>query len=153
MLKDLGVRHLRIHSDSQLIVGQVQGEYEAWELNMIKYLQNVKDFAFNFTTISIQQILRAENVQADLFSKLAMVGAADLKRNSYLTTLEKPNIEEPTVMKTDPKLSWIDPILHYLQDGVLRVDRDEAKKLRHLAPQYLIYDGRLYKKSFTLPLL
>ena len=29
MVKDLGVQHLKVYSDSQLIVGQVQREYEA----------------------------------------------------------------------------------------------------------------------------
>ena len=84
--------------------------------------------------MSIQQISRAENVRADLLSKLATVGAADLKRSSYLETLEKLSIEEPVMMQTDPKLSWIDPILHYLQDGVLLAVRNKVKKLRYLAP-------------------
>ncbi|XP_073101301.1 uncharacterized protein [Elaeis guineensis] len=114
MTKDLKVRHLKIHSDSQLIVGQVQEEYEAREPNMIKYLQKVKDFASNFTTMNIQQISRVENVRADLLSKLAMIGVANLKRSSYLETFKKPSIEEPALMQTNPEPSWIDPILHYL---------------------------------------
>nr|XP_019702001.1 uncharacterized protein LOC109504937 [Elaeis guineensis] len=61
MMEDLEVRHLKIHSDSQLIVGQVQREYEAQEPNMIKYLQKVKDLASNFVTMSVQQIPRVEN--------------------------------------------------------------------------------------------
>ena len=38
MVKELRVWHLRVHSDSQLVVSQVQGEYEVKEPNMIKYL-------------------------------------------------------------------------------------------------------------------
>ncbi|XP_019701442.1 uncharacterized protein [Elaeis guineensis] len=114
MVKVLSVRYLRVHSDSQLIVGQIQGEYEVQEPNMIKYLQNVKDLASNFATMNIQQISRMENVWADLLLKLAMLNAANLKRSSYLEILKKLSIEEPSVMQTDLELSWIDLILHYL---------------------------------------
>ena len=120
---------------------------------MVKYLQKVKDLAFNIVTINIQQISRSRNIRTDLLSKLAMLDAADLKRSSYLETLEKPSIEEPLIMQTDSELSWIDPIFQYLQDRVLPADRDKTRRLRHLASRYLIYDGRLYKRSFTLPLL
>ena len=119
----------------------------------MKYLLKVKDLASNFTAMNILQILRTENVRADLLSKLTIVGTTNLKRTSYLETLEKPSIEEPKVMQTDLEPSWIDSILCYLQDRMLPADRDEAKKLRYIAPQYLFYDGRLCKKSFTLPLL
>ena len=54
MAKELRVRHLRVHSDSQLIIDQVQREYEAWKPNMIKYLQKIKDLASNLTTLNIQ---------------------------------------------------------------------------------------------------
>ena len=47
---------------------------------MIKYLQKVKDLASNFATMNIQQISRVQNVQADLLSKLATLGVADLKK-------------------------------------------------------------------------
>ena len=58
----------------------------------------------------------------------------DLKRTSYLETFIKSSIEEAEVMQTDPKPSWINSIVHYLQDGMLPANRDEAKKLRYLAP-------------------
>ena len=114
MAKDLEVKHLRVHSDSQLIVGQMQGEYKAWKPNMMKYLQKVKDLASSFNIMNILQIPRTKNMRADLLSKLATVGAVDLKRTSYLETLEKLSIEEHEVMQTDLEPSWIDPILHYL---------------------------------------
>ena len=65
---------------------------------MIKYLQKVKDLVSNFTTMNIQQILRVENVRADLLSNLTALGVADLKRSLYLETLEKPSIKEPSMM-------------------------------------------------------
>lgn len=36
--KELGVQDLKIYSDSQLIIEQVNNNYKAWEESMIKYL-------------------------------------------------------------------------------------------------------------------
>lgn len=43
IVKEVGVQYLTIFNDSQLVVGQVKGEYEAREENM-KYLGKVKNF-------------------------------------------------------------------------------------------------------------
>ena len=81
------------------------------------------------------------------------MGEIDLKRISYLETIEKLSIEKHEVMQTNPELSWIDLILCHLQHRILPTDRDKAKKLKYLTVQYLIYNGKLYKRSFILPLL
>ena len=55
--------------------------------------------------MNIQQIPRSENVRVDLLLKLATFGAVDLKRSSYLETLEHPSIEELLIMPIDPEPS------------------------------------------------
>ncbi|KAL0446048.1 UNVERIFIED_CONTAM: hypothetical protein Slati_1732700 [Sesamum latifolium] len=40
--QDVGVPHLIVYSDSQLIVKQVNGEYEAKEESMVQYLQQIE---------------------------------------------------------------------------------------------------------------
>ena len=47
----------------------------------------------------------------------------------------------------------MDPIVRYLTDRVLPVDPSKAKRLRWMASQYVIINGYLYKRSFSLPLL
>ena len=47
----------------------------------------------------------------------------------------------------------MDPILCYLGTGALPDDRLAARKVSHQAPHYVLYDGRLYKRSLTIPLL
>lgn len=46
-----------------------------------------------------------------------------------------------------------DPIRNYLQLGTLPEDKREAKKLSVRAKRFLLWDGLLYKRSFTHPLL
>ena len=38
---ELGVRRLKVFTDFQLVVGQVQGEYEAWSPTMSRFLKKV----------------------------------------------------------------------------------------------------------------
>ena len=49
--------------------------------------------------------------------------------------------------------SWIDPLVAYLREGALPHDSKEARKLRNQASRYVLYEDRLYKRSYSLPLL
>ena len=56
-------------------------------------------------------------------------------------------------MEISHEPSWIDPLVAYLKDGVLPPDAKEARKLRNQASQYILYEGKLWKRSYSLPLL
>ena len=47
----------------------------------------------------------------------------------------------------------MDPIVWYFTDGTLPMDLSEAKRLRWMASQYILMNGHLYKRSFSLFLL
>ena len=61
--------------------------------------------------------------------------------------------ESQLVMEISHEPSWIDPLVAYVKDGVLPPDAKEARKLRNQASQYILYEGKLYKRSYSLPLL
>ena len=42
LAKDMGIKKLDIHSDSQLVVNQLLGTYQARDLKMSSYLEHVK---------------------------------------------------------------------------------------------------------------
>ncbi|KAL0395106.1 UNVERIFIED_CONTAM: hypothetical protein Slati_4476800 [Sesamum latifolium] len=71
MARDASASHLLAYSDSQLIVKQVNGEYEANEESMVQYLQQIEKLKTKFKSFQLQQIPRKENVKADSLSKLA----------------------------------------------------------------------------------
>lgn len=48
MASELGANHLVIHSDSQLVVKQIMGEYEAVNARLAKYYDLAKNLAQNF---------------------------------------------------------------------------------------------------------
>ncbi|KAL0371783.1 UNVERIFIED_CONTAM: hypothetical protein Scaly_0859900 [Sesamum calycinum] len=71
MAQDIGASHLLAYSDSQLIVKQVNGEYESKEDSMAQYLLQIEELKTKFKNFQLQQIPIEENVKADSLSKLA----------------------------------------------------------------------------------
>ena len=67
---EAGAKVLSTFSDSQLIVGQVNGEFEAKDDGMKMYLQQVKEFANKFDKFTLVHIPRSQNAQADSLAKL-----------------------------------------------------------------------------------
>ncbi|XP_073128452.1 uncharacterized protein [Henckelia pumila] len=58
-------KRLTIHSDSQLIISQVNGNYEAKEDKMLEYLTEVNELLSCLDSYDIKQIPRGENESAD----------------------------------------------------------------------------------------
>ncbi|KAL0462420.1 UNVERIFIED_CONTAM: hypothetical protein Slati_0129600 [Sesamum latifolium] len=63
MAHETGAKHLLAYSDSQLVVKQVEGTYEAKEESMIQYLQQIADLKTKFHHFQIIQIPREENAK------------------------------------------------------------------------------------------
>ena len=69
----LSISRLRVYSDSQLVVRQVQKEYEAKDERMARYLTKVRDTLQRFTEWTIEKLKRTENGCVDA---LAGIGAS-----------------------------------------------------------------------------
>ena len=66
----MGVDQLEICSDSQLVVKQIEGTYEAKGEKMILYLKMVRELLRKFVLVQVRHIPRAENSRADALTKL-----------------------------------------------------------------------------------
>ncbi|XP_022893859.1 uncharacterized protein LOC111408320 [Olea europaea var. sylvestris] len=71
MASGLGISDLIIHSDSQLVINQVNGVYVAQEERMDNYLQVVRKELERFNTTELKQIPRSQNDHADALARLA----------------------------------------------------------------------------------
>ena len=71
LAKALEARNLIVQADSQLIIGQVKGDYEAKEERMQKYLKIVQRFSWHFDNLDFVQIPRAKKSEADFLARLA----------------------------------------------------------------------------------
>lgn len=49
--------------------------------------------------------------------------------------------------------TWIDDIIKYVVHEILPEDQVKSRKIQKQAARYLIYDGTLYRRSFTKLLL
>ena len=71
LAKSVKARSILILGDSQLVMGQVNGTYEAKEGRMKKYLEKVLLLVKKFKEANFVQIPRGENVEADVLAKEA----------------------------------------------------------------------------------
>ncbi|KAL0434518.1 UNVERIFIED_CONTAM: Ribonuclease HI [Sesamum latifolium] len=152
MAHEAGARHLLAYSDSQLIVKQVEGAYEAKEESMIQYLQQIKELKTSFDHFQIIQIPREENIKADCLSKLA--SALEDCRTRHITIQYLPEARAPlAVQPIASGEDWRTPVIRWLEEGHLPDNRWEAARLKARAAHFLLQGRTLYKRSYTHPLL
>nr|POE58897.1 gypsy retrotransposon integrase-like protein 1 [Quercus suber] len=150
LAKSVKAESLLILGDSQLIIGQVNGVFEAKEERMRKYLNRVMRLIKKFEEVSFVQIPREENMEADALAKEASAIEAvdEVDEIQYM-----PSIDIPEVQQMEGRPSWMTPIVSYLKDGRLPEEKDEARKLRVRAARYVLMDEILYKRGFSQPYL
>jgi ribonuclease HI len=148
--KELGANRLKIRSDSQLIVGQVNGEYEAREDRMTKYLKLVQNAMKWFDEVMLVQVPREQNTEADALAKLA---SSDEATDQYIEVQHSPSRLEEEISPINVSNSWMTPIVNYLEDETLPSDPVEARKLKARSTRFTVIQGVLYKRGFSLPYL
>ncbi|KAI3448680.1 hypothetical protein Pfo_005345 [Paulownia fortunei] len=99
-----GARKLIINSDSQLVVNQVGGSYEAEEEKMIKYLNLMKDLVPRFKECQIIKIPRVENSTADQLAKLV----------SFIASIKKQPMNSKDAHKLRMRAEYSQPYLKCL---------------------------------------
>ena len=120
---------------------------------MVKYLQKAKDLISTFRHFEISYIPRTKNARANALSQLATTSSNLLDR-TIIKYLEQPSIDKvEKVLQINNESSWMDPIIKYLINGTLPDSPLEAKRLRWSASQYILMNGRFYKRLFSLSLL
>ncbi|XP_022150862.1 uncharacterized protein LOC111018909 [Momordica charantia] len=151
--KGLGASHIKVFSDSQLIVNQIKEEYQAKDPRMEKYLSKVRSHLAQFGTYEVSQVPRSENSNADVLAKLASAYETDLARSVPVGILDTPSILEPDVMKVDTSSpTWMDPIVEFIK-GNPPQESNEQKKMTRRAARFTHREGMLYRRGFSLPLL
>uniref|UniRef100_A0A2N9FQJ5 Uncharacterized protein n=1 Tax=Fagus sylvatica TaxID=28930 RepID=A0A2N9FQJ5_FAGSY len=147
--KILGATELDVHSDSQLVVGQVNGDYEAKEGRMQQYLQLVRHQISQFREVRLCRVPREQNTEADQLAKSASSSTVDDK----IKTVQQSSLQTTKMNPIHTEISWMTPIISYLQRGTLPDNRHEARRLKVRASRFLMLQGTLYKRGFSLPYL
>ncbi|GMP28712.1 hypothetical protein CsSME_00004146 [Camellia sinensis var. sinensis] len=112
---------LMVYNDSQLVVNQISGDYEAKDDRMTKYQELVRTEIKKFEVVRIEQIGREENSRADELAGFASMADTSIPHPLLIDFLPRPSIEDPEteeVCCADLGPSWMDPIILFLKDGV-----------------------------------
>ena len=151
----LEVDQLEVHSDSQLVVRQIEDTYEAKSEKMVLYLQKVRDLFKKFVLVQVKYVPRTENSRADTLAKLATALQEDIGESTPIEYLAEPSID-PYGLMVAPVGSvpnWMDPICDYINDRALPDDPKEATKIRVRSSRFTNHKGSLYKRGFFTPFL
>ncbi|KAL0281764.1 UNVERIFIED_CONTAM: Retrovirus-related Pol polyprotein from transposon opus [Sesamum radiatum] len=80
-----GAKYLEACSDSQLVVNQVKGDFEAKEKRTAQYLDLIRTFCQTFKKFELKRIPRSDNEESDQLAKLA--SSLTIMRNQSITLL------------------------------------------------------------------
>ncbi|GFZ06814.1 hypothetical protein Acr_18g0009840 [Actinidia rufa] len=130
------------------------GDYLAKDARMMAYLGEVKAASAKIKEFKIHQIPREDNKKADALANLASTFEFLSDRCIPLEFLASPRIGVANqILQTEESPTWMDEIIAYLQRGTLPKDKLQARRLQYRSARFCIFKGRLYKRSFSGPLL
>ncbi|XP_068476757.1 uncharacterized protein [Phaseolus vulgaris] len=88
LAKEIGARSLQAKSDSQLVTGQVTGEYQTKDPQMAAYFKYVQVLKGAFVEFKLVHVPREQNARVDLLAKLASSGKGGRQRTVIQETLK-----------------------------------------------------------------
>ena len=155
LVKEMGFQQLRGYSDSQLVVKQVKGDYQAKGKSMAAYLKVAREQLRSLMWFKIEMVPRIENTEADSLARFASGLEEDALGQTPTETLTEPSTNKSVVhvIPVDYSPSWVDPILEYLNKGKILEDKNEARRLKYLANRYTIMNEKLYRRGYAMPYL
>ncbi|XP_072090664.1 uncharacterized protein [Arachis hypogaea] len=127
LAREVGVTRLEVCSDSQVVISQVNGSYQARDSLLQKYLEKVRGLCKQFEEVTIQHVPRERNTRADLLSKQACMKSG-VGNRSLIQGMVKELAVALHLTKLSP--SWLDPIIDFLESGSHPDDEKAAKVLR-----------------------
>ena len=144
----VGANNLLIRSDSQLVVRQVNAEFESREPRMTKYASLVKQKLSALSTWKLEHVPRDRNERVDALA--AIVASLPIKETIYLPIYYQPgssilHTQVSQIQEVPPSL--MDPIRLYIATRELPNDRGRAHKIQIQLARFSLVDGQLYKRS------
>ncbi|XP_065617155.1 uncharacterized protein LOC136062243 [Quercus suber] len=139
MVRRMGGKAVKLFSDSRLVVGQVQGEFEVKDERMQGYLNRVKRLQSEFEFFSLLHVPRSSNAHADSLATLATSSEQGLPRVILVEDFHEPTGtggDAVRVHQIRDSLCWMDPIIKFLKDDILPEERGRLKKFEGRLPNF-----------------
>ncbi|CAJ2645722.1 unnamed protein product [Trifolium pratense] len=157
LAQDMEAEEIKIFTDSQLVASQITGEYQTKDERLTEYLNLIKEKLGKFKQTEVKHVPREHNARADILSKLASTKKKKGGNQSLIQeTLSKPSIVKPIEVFLICEInanSWMTPVFEFLNNGKLPLDKKEAAKVKRRVCAYVILNGKMYRRGFSIPLL
>lgn len=104
---------------------------------MVSYLKEVGILRHQFKEVEISQIFWGSNSHADSLLTLASFVVDPLLRIVLVKLLPFSSVSSSDitlVLSIHLSASWMDPLIAYLQSGILLEDKKVADRIRHRSP-------------------
>ena len=149
LAKATSAENMIIHCDSQVIMSQINGDYECRNERMKKYLEEVKN-RISSLEVKFVQIPREENECADRLAKAASVEFMNVSKQVLSFVQTSSLIDDGAQMQeVNFEENWTTPLIAYLRSGTLPDGKDVARKLKAQALRFLLIRDVLYKRGFS----
>ncbi|XP_057432183.1 uncharacterized protein LOC130724932 [Lotus japonicus] len=151
---EMGVQSIRIKTDSQIVSRQFQGEYQAKDAQLAKYLVKAQNLMKQVGKVQINHVLREENTRADILSKLASTKKPGNKKSVIQEVLNSPSVENDEIMTIPMEIDqdWMGRIKLCLEaegTDLLLFTKDHIREASH----YTLLGDQLYRRGVGIPLL
>jgi ribonuclease HI len=171
----LGIKHLVVKGDSQLVVNFSNKSYTPKDEHMAAYLEEHRKMEKRFQGLELKHIPRGENVEADEIAKRAshrLAQPADVFEERLFKPFASPlssGLDPPPALPPPPEqgapdcgppssdrillalarqegVDWILELKAFLVSSRLPEDESEAKRIVRQASGYCVKDGDLYRR-------
>ncbi|XP_026384905.1 uncharacterized protein LOC113280504 [Papaver somniferum] len=160
----LGIQNVRLTSDCQLVIQQIDGTYQVSDPCLQRYHQLAKHYIEHIPNITFRHLNRINNRYADALAFIASMKVNPEATNVIIERVLLPSIpleENMDILVVDslaqeetlPEDDWRTPIIKYLANGHLTSDQLVVHKIISRSGNYQLRDGVLYKQSYLGPLL
>ncbi|RDX97095.1 Pro-Pol polyprotein, partial [Mucuna pruriens] len=143
---EVEVKRLTAKSDSKLVTGQVNGEYQTKDLKLVKYWEKATTMVASFEKFTLLHVPRDQNERADLLTKLASTQKRGLQRLIIHESLSALMVDRFEVQNNEALAGKIARAGYYwltlkvdCMDYVKKCDRCQRFVAAHQAPP-----GRLH---------
>ena len=145
----LAASKVEIQSDSQLVVEQIQREYEAMNERMAHYLSRVESHLAKLSNWIVKRIPCKENGKTDAFSGVATVLPIIESIMLLVYVQLMPSITSKRVHDVaHVGVVWMHPIFNYLHSGEVLEDCKQAYKLCIQGTRFTLINDKLYRRVF-----
>ena len=151
MVNKLKGEVIEVYSDSRLVVGQVNEEFEAQDECMQRYLIRVKQARVQFKGFTLKQIPRGQNSYADFLAMLATSLGSNLPwvviAKTWLVPILWRSPWPGYIVSKLGQAGWT-LLITFLKQELLAEDKVESEKICRKALHYWFSEEqKLYKRS------